>query len=136
MNLELWVPVDENGDYVVRKDRDDLADAYDEEIGDDNASGRRAIKVVVNAPLPKPIEAMNVDELRKAHPGMILLFRVGDFYEAYGDDAVKVAKVLKSTITSRGELKMCGFPHSVLEMYLHKLFAAKCRVAICDEVRQ
>jgi len=79
-------------------------------------------------------------EAKEKHPDMILLFRIGDFYEAFDADAEDVAKVLGLTLTSRGKGKelmlMCGFPHPQLETYLHKLLAAKRRVAICDQVKE
>jgi DNA mismatch repair protein MutS len=66
---------------------------------------------------------------------MLLLFRVGDFYELFEADAEKATKLLGLTLTTRdGTLPMAGFPHHALESYLHKLLRAGLRVAICDQV--
>ena len=74
-------------------------------------------------------------ELKKKHPDALLLFRCGDFYEVYGDDAKVCAKVLGITLTFRdfGEhIDMAGFPHHALDTYLPKIIRAGHRVAICD----
>ena len=73
-------------------------------------------------------------ELKEKHPDAILLFRHGDFYEAYEDDAKKCAKVLGITLTYRNadKLPMAGFPHHAIDTYLPKLIRAGNRVAICD----
>ena len=68
-----------------------------------------------------------------------MLFRVGDFYEAFGDDAVKAARILGIILTKRGagsssETELAGFPHHSLNTYLPKLVRAGCRVAICDQL--
>lgn len=73
-------------------------------------------------------------DAKKRHPGMILLFRVGDFYELFEDDAEVVARILGLSLTRRGGTPMCGFPHQVLELYLSKLLQAGHRVAICEQV--
>lgn len=81
-------------------------------------------------------------EAKQRHPGMILLFRVGDFYEMYDDDARDGATFFGLTLTTRierhmeGDIKtdMCGFPHHSLEKYLQKLLVSGRRVAICDQV--
>lgn len=74
-------------------------------------------------------------ELKAKHPDALLLFRCGDFYEVYGDDAKVCAKVLGITLTFRdlGEhIDMAGFPHHALDTYLPKIIRAGHRVAICD----
>ena len=72
---------------------------------------------------------------KAAHPGMLLLFRMGDFYETFGDDAELAARVLGLTLTSRDKaIPMAGFPHHQLESYLRKLLHQGHRVAICDQV--
>ena len=75
-------------------------------------------------------------------PGSLLLMRVGDFYEAFGQDARTVANAIGLTITTMGSKRdpdptpMCGFPYYALEGYLGKLVAAGHRVAVCDANRQ
>src|SRR3954471_4110990 len=74
-------------------------------------------------------------EAKERHPGMLLLFRMGDFYELFFDDAEVVARVLGLTLTSRDKtIPMAGFPHHALENHLRKLLRAGHRVAICDQV--
>lgn len=74
-------------------------------------------------------------DAKERHPGMLLLFRMGDFYELFDDDARLAAKVLGLTLTSRDKtIPMAGFPHHQLESYLHKLLHAGHRVAVCDQV--
>src|SRR5262249_53094332 len=74
-------------------------------------------------------------EAKDAHPGMLLLFRMGDFYETFDDDAERIAKLLGLTLTSRDkQVPMAGFPHHQLEQYLQKLLRAGQRVAVCDQV--
>ena len=81
-------------------------------------------------------------DLKKKHPDAILLFRCGDFYETYKDDAVKTSNILGITLTkSNGRkddegkpLAMAGFPYHALDTYLPKLIRAGERVAICDQL--
>lgn len=77
-------------------------------------------------------------ELKRKHPDSVLLFRIGDFYEAYGDDAKTVSDVLGITLTRRNAKdcteQMAGFPHHALDTYLPKLVRAGKRVAICDDI--
>jgi DNA mismatch repair protein MutS len=74
-------------------------------------------------------------EAKERHPGMLLLFRMGDFYELFHEDAEVAARVLGLTLTSRDKtVPMAGFPHHALENHLHKLLHAGHRVAICDQV--
>src|SRR5438067_2592767 len=76
-------------------------------------------------------------EAKERHPGMLLLFRAGDFYELFFDDAEVVARVLGLTLTSRDKtIPMAGFPHHALEIHLRKLLRAGHRVAICDQVEE
>ena len=76
-------------------------------------------------------------EMKRKHPDSLLLFRMGDFYEAYGDDAKTASDVLGITLTRRNAKdcteKMAGFPHHALDTYLPKLVRAGKQVAICDE---
>jgi DNA mismatch repair protein MutS len=72
---------------------------------------------------------------KEAHPGMLLLFRMGDFFETFGEDAELASRVLGLTLTSRDKaIAMAGFPHHQLENYLRKLLHSGHRVAICDQV--
>src|SRR4051812_26273392 len=74
-------------------------------------------------------------DAKERHPGMLLFFRMGDFYELFDQDAELAARVLGLTLTSRDKtIPMAGFPHHQLESYLHKLLRAGQRVAICDQV--
>ena len=78
--------------------------------------------------------------MKQQHPDALLLFRCGDFYETYGDDAIEGARILGITLTKRnnggstGETAMAGFPHHALDTYLPKLIRAGKRVAICDQL--
>ncbi len=77
--------------------------------------------------------------IKREHPDKILFYRMGDFYEMFFDDAVKAARLLKITLTSRNKsddqpIPMCGIPHHAAGQYLATLIAAGCKVAICDQV--
>ena len=74
--------------------------------------------------------------LKSKYPDRILLFRCGDFYESYFDDAKKVSEILGITLTRRkGEsMYMAGFLYTALDIYLPKLIRAGLRIAICDEI--
>lgn len=77
--------------------------------------------------------------IKAKYPGALLLFRVGDFYETFGEDAVKTAQILGIVLTRRGQgpngaIELAGFPHHSLENYLSKLVRAGQRVAICDQL--
>lgn len=78
--------------------------------------------------------------MKQQHPDALLLFRCGDFYETYGDDAVEGSHILGITLTKRSsvgsgsEMAMAGFPHHALDTYLPKLIRAGKRVAICDQL--
>ena len=74
-------------------------------------------------------------DAKSRHPGMILLFRMGDFYETFEEDAELVSRVLGLTLTSRDKIiPMAGVPAKAIEHYLHKLLLAGHRVAVCDQV--
>jgi DNA mismatch repair protein MutS len=78
-------------------------------------------------------------EVKERYPGAILLYRMGDFYEAFFEDAERAAPILEVALTARNkgrdnEAAMCGVPHHALEVYLAKLIRAGERVAICDQV--
>lgn len=73
------------------------------------------------------------DNIKGKHPDAILLFRVGDFYETYRDDAVDVAKILGITLTlNREKTPSAGFPSRTLDTYLPKIVRAGRKVAICE----
>ena len=74
------------------------------------------------------------DEMKAKHPDTVLLFRVGDFYESYEEDAEIVAKELGITLTKKGNTKMAGFPHHALNQHLTKLVRAGKRVAMCNQL--
>ena len=78
-------------------------------------------------------------EMKKKHPDAVLLFRVGDFYEIFGEDAVKASEILGITLTRRANgsdkyIGLAGFPHHALDAYLRKLVRAGQRVAICEQL--
>lgn len=77
--------------------------------------------------------------IKAKHPGALLLFRVGDFYETFGEDAVRASKILDIVLTKRANgsashIELAGFPHHSLDTYLPKLVRAGNRVAICDQL--
>ena len=79
------------------------------------------------------------NQIKGKNPDALLLFRVGDFYETFGTDAVRAAKILGIILTKRGagstsETELAGFPHHSLNTYLPKLLWAGCRVAICEQL--
>lgn len=79
------------------------------------------------------------EEMKKKHPDAILLFRVGDFYETFGNDAVEASEVLGITLTRRANgrdnyIELAGFPQHALDVYLPKLVRAGKRVAICEQL--
>lgn len=72
--------------------------------------------------------------MKKKQPDALLLFRVGDFYETFHEDAEKAAEVLGITITKRGKTMLAGFPHHALDTYLPKLVHAGLKVAVCEQL--
>ena len=79
------------------------------------------------------------NRIKAKHPDTVLLFRVGDFYETFGEDAVAAAKVLDIVLTKRGngsasEIELAGFPHHSLDTYLPKLVKSGLKVAVCDQL--
>ena len=78
-------------------------------------------------------------DIKEKHPDAVLLFRVGDFYETFGEDAIKTAGILGITLTRRANgaasyVELAGFPHHALDTYLPKLVRAGQRVAICEQL--
>ena len=104
--------------------------------------------------IPKPKESQKVEkksnltntplmqqyqDMKKKHPDAVLLFRVGDFYEIFGKDAVTASEILGITLTRRqtgidSRIELAGFPHHALDTYLPKLVRAGKRVAICEQL--
>ena len=79
------------------------------------------------------------NKIKTKHPDAMLLFRVGDFYETFGQDAIIASKILGIVLTKRANgaashVELAGFPHHSLETYLPKLVRAGCRVAVCDQL--
>ncbi|WP_041537301.1 DNA mismatch repair protein MutS [Pseudopedobacter saltans] len=79
------------------------------------------------------------NQIKAKYPGALLLFRVGDFYETFGEDAVKASQILGIVLTKRANgsashIELAGFPHHSIETYLPKLVRAGQRVAICDQL--
>lgn len=79
------------------------------------------------------------EEMKKKHPDAILLFRVGDFYETFGEDAIATSEILGITLTRRANgkaasIELAGFPHHALDAYLPKLIKAGRRVCICEQL--
>src|SRR6478672_2420926 len=79
------------------------------------------------------------NQIKAKYPGALLLFRVGDFYETFGEDAIKAAAILGIVLTKRANgsashIELAGFPHHSIETYLPKLVRAGQRVAICDQL--
>src|SRR6056300_1809035 len=76
--------------------------------------------------------------IKTKYPDALLLFRVGDFYETFGADAIRAAEILGIVLTHRNnggdKTELAGFPHHSLNTYLPKLVKAGCRVAICDQL--
>ena len=91
-------------------------------------------KKVVETPLMK-----QYFEMKRKHPDAVLLFRVGDFYETFCDDAISASEILGITLTRRANgsassVELAGFPHHALDTYLPKLVRAGKRVAICEQL--
>lgn len=101
---------------------------------------KQETKAVASIVFPPILNQFN--DLKKKHPDAMLLFRCGDFYETYKDDAVNAAKILGIVLTKNTKqvddegkpLQMVGFPYHALDMYLPKLVRAGQRVAICDQL--
>ena len=89
---------------------------------------------ITQTPLMKQYE-----EMKRKHPDAVLLFRVGDFYETFSEDAVIASDILGITLTRRANgannyVELAGFPHNALDTYLPKLVRAGKRVAICEQI--
>jgi DNA mismatch repair protein MutS len=94
----------------------------------------RMLKISADTPLMQQHRA-----IKQKYPDAILLFRVGDFYETFGEDAIHASRILGITLTKRNNgsassSELAGFPHHALDTYLHKLVKGGFRVAICDQL--
>ena len=79
------------------------------------------------------------NSFKAKYPDALLLFRVGDFYETFGEDAIRASKILDIVLTRRANgsaayVELAGFPHHAIDTYLPKLVRAGLRVAICDQL--
>src|SRR5579863_3598634 len=97
-------------------------------------SGDRGLMSEPTTPLMQQYNA-----LKKQHPAALLLFRLGDFYELFYDDAVTASRILQITLTSRNKEKgeripMCGVPYHAAENYISRLVRAGHKVAICEQM--
>lgn len=100
--------------------------------------GARMTKTKVKKEQETPL-MKQYNAIKAKHPGALLLFRVGDFYETFGEDAITASKVLDIVLTKRANgaashIELAGFPHHSLDNYLPKLVRAGHRVAICDQL--
>ena len=128
---------DEQKEVVLKEDKSsEQREEKKQEEKKEEKKDEKAVKAAVS-----PLVQQYLD-LKKKHPDAILLFRCGDFYETYKDDAVKASKIMSITLTkSNGRkddegkpLAMAGFPYHALDTYLPKLIRAGERVAICDQL--
>ena len=128
---------DEQKEVVLKEDKSsEQREEKKQEEKKEEKKDEKAVKAAVS-----PLVQQYLD-LKKKHPDAILLFRCGDFYETYKDDAVKASKILGITLTKsigrkddEGKpLAMAGFPYHALDTYLPKLIRAGERVAICDQL--
>lgn len=113
-----------------------ISEVGDAEQDDSSSpSGEDVKEVATSASEPTPI-LKQFQELKAKHPEAVLLFRCGDFYESYMEDAEICAQVLGITLTKRSsdKVSMAGFPYHALDTYLPKLIRAGKRVAICDQI--
>ena len=100
---------------------------------------RQEAKVEKKSSLTNTPLMQQYQEMKKKHPDAVLLFRVGDFYEIFGKDAVTASEILGITLTRRqtgidSRIELAGFPHHALDTYLPKLVRAGKRVAICEQL--
>ena len=94
----------------------------------------KTTKEIAETPLMK-----QYNQIKARHPDALLLFRVGDFYETFGEDAVRTSRILGIILTKRKngsgtDIELAGFPYHSLDVYLPRLVRAGLRVAICDQL--
>ena len=115
-----------------------------EQLEDPKLKKTREKKTEAQKPTPKTSKVAETPliaqykEIKGEHPDALVLFRIGDFYETFGKDAVEVSEVLGITLTRRlngkaGPIELAGFPHHSLDSYLPKLIAAGKKVALCEQ---
>lgn len=106
---------------------------------------KKACEIIKESPLPvAPCKMLTeqYEAMKAKHPDAVLLFRLGDFYECFGEDAVTCADILQITLTrlmngGKGKsIELAGFPHHALDTYLPKLVRAGKRVAICEQLEE
>ena len=106
----------------------------------ENNTPRWDLKEITLAAKEKKVTPLmkQYNTIKEKYPDAMLLFRVGDFYETFGEDAIKAAQVLGITLTHRNnggeKIELAGFPHHSVNTYLPKLVKAGMRVAICDQL--
>lgn len=109
-------------------------EAKEKAEAEEAAKPKQIVEAITAAPLIEQYQ-----EMKKKHPDAVLLFRCGDFYECFGDDAKTASDVLGITLTTRAngsaeKIYLAGFPHHALDTYLPKLVRAGLRVAICEQL--
>lgn len=92
----------------------------------------------VKAKIKEELESVPAEyvKYKKNYPDAVLLFRTGDFYEAYSEDAQVCSEVLGVTLTKMGNMRMAGFPYHALDTYLPKLIRVGKRIAICEKIEK
>lgn len=128
LNLELY-----NSNGVKPPTPDPVTPAPKQEVKTETPKTEKKSSLT-NTPLMQQYQ-----EMKKKHPDAVLLFRVGDFYEIFGKDAVTASEILGITLTRRANgkenfIELAGFPHHALDTYLPKLVRAGQRVAICEQL--
>ena len=130
--------VPDNSDHSAASTPETTSD--ERKTSPDKSAGKTKGKAGKSKSAPKLTPMMErFFEVKRQHPDSLLLFRMGDFYELFYDDAVIAAKILGLTLTSRDKgsanpISMAGFPYHSLDNYLQKLIRNGHRAAICDQV--
>jgi DNA mismatch repair protein MutS len=88
---------------------------------------------LAEAPLRTPL-MQQYDDIKEQHPDAILFFRLGDFYEMFGDDAKIASPILEVALTHRQQVPMCGVPYHAANQYIAKLIKRGFRVAVCEQI--
>lgn len=138
-----YIPTDMIGEIMAAGERlkADPASPAKKPASRKTRAKKKAEAVSIGSASPYPVpphttpHMQQYQEAKERHPDMLLLFRIGDFYELFDADAQIAAKELGLTVTTRDRTTvMAGFPHHSLETYLRKLLGAGHRVAICEQV--
>lgn len=119
--------------------QDEYLKKYGVKLGKDYRKDLEVYRKAENKSVAKTPMMKQYEEMKKKHPDAILLFRVGDFYETFGEDAITASEILGITLTRRANgsaatIELTGFPHHALDTYLPKLVRAGKRVAICEQL--